>query len=46
MTVFIFFTGESKNNFTNLLLTLTYNFGKDFENEIIDNNIENIDIRK
>lgn len=39
-------THESKNNFTNLLLTLTYNFGKDFENEIIDNNIENIDIRK
>lgn len=39
-------THESRNNFTNLLLTLTYNFGKDFENEIIDNNIKNIDIRK
>lgn len=37
---------ESRNNFTNLLLTITYNFGKYFEGEIRDNSIQNEDIRK
>lgn len=36
----------SRNNFTNLLLTLTYNFGKRFEDYNDDKNIENNDIRK
>ena len=37
---------ESRNNFTNLLLTITYNFGKNFDNRLDDNNIVNDDIRK
>ncbi|WP_395051962.1 TonB-dependent receptor plug domain-containing protein [Flavobacterium sp.] len=36
----------SRNNFTNFLLTLTYNFGKRFEDYNDDKNIENNDIRK
>ena len=39
-------THNSRNNFTNLLLTLTYNFGNSFENNIKDNSIQNNDIRK
>ena len=37
---------ETKNNSSNLLLTLTYNFGKKFNDKIDDNNIENNDVRR
>lgn len=37
---------DSKNNTANLLLTLTYSFGKTFNDEINENNIQNDDIRK
>ena len=36
----------SRNNFTNIILTLKYNFGKKFDEVYNDNKIENIDIRK
>lgn len=36
----------SRNNFTNVILTLTYNFGKKFDEVYNDNKIENTDIRK
>lgn len=36
----------SKNNGTNILLSLTYNFGKDFENNLNDIRTENNDLRK
>ena len=36
----------SRNNFTNALLTLTYNFGKKFDDYFDDKKIENNDIRK
>lgn len=37
---------ETQNSSSNLLLTLTYNFGKKFNDKIDDNNIENNDIRR
>jgi hypothetical protein len=37
---------EAKNNSSNILLTLTYNFGKKFNDKIEDNNIENNDVRR
>lgn len=36
----------ARNNSSNLLLTLTYNFGKVFDDKIEDNGINNDDIRK
>ncbi len=36
----------ARNNSTNILLTLTYNFGKIFDDKIEDNGINNDDIRK
>ena len=36
----------ARNNSSNLLLTLTYNFGKVFDDKIDDNGINNDDIRK
>ena len=35
-----------KNDFYNFILTLTYNFGKKFNDKIDDNNIENNDVRR
>ncbi|WP_395074058.1 outer membrane beta-barrel protein [Flavobacterium sp.] len=35
-----------KNDFYNFILTLTYNFGKKFNDKIDDNNIENDDVRR
>ncbi len=37
---------NARNNSSNLLLTLTYNFGKVFDDKIDDNGINNDDIRK
>ena len=37
---------ETKNNSSNFLFTLTYNFGKKFNDKIDDNNIENNDVRR
>jgi hypothetical protein len=37
---------ETTNNYSNLLLTLTYNFGKKFDDKISNNDIDNTDIRK
>jgi Outer membrane protein beta-barrel family len=37
---------ETQNTFSNLLLTLTYYFGKKFSDKIDDNNIQNEDIRR
>lgn len=39
-------THVSKDNSTNVLLTLTYNFGKEFNAKIDDNTIKNEDVRK
>ncbi|GEM55657.1 hypothetical protein B0A58_02620 [Flavobacterium branchiophilum NBRC 15030 = ATCC 35035] len=37
---------EARNNFTNLLFTLTYYFGKSFNDKIIDKTINNNDVRR
>jgi outer membrane cobalamin receptor len=37
---------DIKNDFYNFILTLTYNFGKKFNDKIEDNNIENNDVRR
>ena len=37
---------EARNSSSNLLISLTYNFGKNFNDQIDDNNINNEDVRK
>jgi len=37
---------DTENNSSNLLLTLTYNFGKKFNDKIDDNDIKNNDVRR
>ncbi len=37
---------DARNTATNILLTLTYNFGKTFNDKIDDNTINNDDVRR
>jgi hypothetical protein len=39
-------TSTSRDNLTNLLISLTYNFGKKFDNYMNEDDIQNDDVRK